>query len=82
MLIGTMDLLAMANLISLRRKDGNAFSGAIDFEVECHMKKGRLKRTWRKQVDEKSVMVGLRMEDALCLSKWSVGINHIATWLR
>ena len=29
-------------------------------------KKGRLKRTWKKQVEEESVKVGLRREDALC----------------
>ena len=27
--------------------------------------------------EEESVKVGLRMEDALCQSKWSVCINHI-----
>ena len=41
-----------------------------------------LKRTWRKQVDEESVKVGLRREDALCRSKWSVGVNQIASGLR
>ena len=31
---------------------------------------------------EESVKVGVRREDALCRSKWSVGINEIAAWLR
>ena len=39
---------------------------AFDFEVESHRKKGRLKRTWKKQVEEESVKVGLRREGAIC----------------
>ena len=38
---------------------------ALDFEVEGLRQKGRLKR-WKGQVEEESVMVGLRREDALC----------------
>ena len=55
---------------------------ALHFEVDRQRKKGRLKKTWKKQVEEESVKVGLRREDALCLSKWSVGINQIAAELR
>ena len=40
------------------------------------------KRTWKKQADEESEMVGLRKEDALCRSKWSVGVNQIAAGLK
>ena len=39
-------------------------------------------RTWKRQVDEESVKVGFRWEDVLCRSKWSVGVNQIAAWLR
>ena len=53
-------------------------SELLDLEVETQRKKGRLKRTWKKQVDEESEKVGLRREDALCRSKWSVGVNLIA----
>ena len=35
-----------------------------------------------KQVEEESVKVGMRMKDALCRSKWSVGVNQIAAGLR
>ena len=42
----------------------------------------RLKRTWKMQVEEESVKVGLRRKDALCRSKWSVGVNKIASGLR
>ena len=55
---------------------------ALDFEVEGQRKKGRSKRTWEKQVEEESVKIGLRMEDALCRLKWSVGINQIAAGMR
>ena len=36
---------------------------ALDLEVVGQTKKGR---TWKKQVEEESVKVGLRREDALC----------------
>ena len=40
--------------------------GALDFGVDVQRKKGRLKRTWKKQVEEKSIKVCLSREDALC----------------
>ena len=55
---------------------------ALCFEVEGQWKYGMLKRTCKKQVEEKSVKVGLRREDALCRSKWSVGVNQIVAGLR
>ena len=68
----------------LRREDSHVLRRALDFEIEGHRKKGRLKKTWKRQVDEESVKcesvkVGLRREDALLLS---VGINKIAAGLR
>ena len=65
----------------LRREDGLNLRRALDFEVEGQRKKGRPKRTCKKQVEEESVKVGLRREDALCRSKWSVGVNQIAAGL-
>ena len=50
----------------LRREDGHVLRRALDFEVEGQQKNGRLKRTWRWQVEEESVKVGLRREDAFC----------------
>ena len=35
-----------------------------------------------KQDEEESVKVGLKKEDTLCQSKWSVGVNQIAAGLR
>ena len=34
-----------------------------------------------KQVEEESVKVGLRREDIVCRSKWSVGVNQTASGL-
>ena len=50
----------------LWREKGHVLMRELYFEVEGHRKKGRLKRTWKKQVEEESVKVGLRSEDALC----------------
>ena len=67
----TIDQLAMANSVCrhghvLRREDGHVLRKALDFEVDGQRKKGRMKRTWKKQVEEESVNVGLRRQDALC----------------
>ena len=45
-------------MVALRR--------ALDFEVDGQRRNWRLTRTWKKQVEEESVKVGLRREDALC----------------
>ena len=79
--------LAMANSVhwyghELSREGGHALRRALDFEVEHQRKKGRMKRIWKKQVAEECMKFGLRREDALCLSMWSVGIDQIATGLR
>ena len=82
----TIDPFAMANSYQLygqvlTREDGHVLR-AFDFEVEDQTKKGRPKRTWKNQVEKESVKVGLRMEDALCRSKWSADVNQIAAGLR
>ena len=50
----------------MRREDGCVLRMAFDFTVEAQMRKGRLNRTWKKQVEEESVKVGLGIEDVLC----------------
>ena len=82
-----MDQLAITNSVCcyghvVRREDGHVLRRALDFEIEGQRKKWGPLRTWKRQVEEESVMVGLTMEDALCRSKWSVGVNQIAAWLR
>ena len=42
----------------LRKEDGHILRRALNFEVECQRKKGRPKRTWKKQVEEESMKVG------------------------
>ena len=42
----------------LRREDGYALRRVLDFEVG-QRKKGRLTRTWKKEVDKESIIVGL-----------------------
>ena len=82
----TMDQLAMANSVRwyghvLRREDGHVSRRSLDFEVDGQRKKGRPKMTCKGQVEEESVMVGLRREDALCRSRCCVDVNKIATGL-
>ena len=84
---GTMDQLAMANNVCwydhlLMREDGHVLRRTLDFEVEGQRKKGRPKRTWKRQVEEEHVKVGFRMRDALCRSRWSVGVYKVAVGLR
>ena len=83
----TMDQLAMAiNVLwyghVLRREDGHVLKLVLDFEDEGQRKKGRPKRTWKKQVEEESMKDGMRRKDSLCRSKWSVSMNKIAAVLR
>ena len=82
-----IDQLAMANSVHwyghvLRRQDGHVLRRALDFVFGGQRKKGRPKRTLKKQDDDESVKVGLRMEDSLCRSKWNVSVNLIAAGLR
>ena len=53
----------------LRREYGHILRRALDFKVESQRKKERPRRTWKKQVKDESVKVGLRREDVLCHSK-------------
>ena len=70
----TIDQLAMANSVRwyghvLRREDGHVLTRALDFEVGCKRKNWRLKRTWKMQVEEVNVKIGLKKEDAHNRSK-------------
>ena len=50
----------------LRRENGHVLGRVLYFEIEGQMKKWRLKRTWKKRVEEESVKGGLSGEDVLC----------------
>ena len=66
----------------LRREDGHVLTRELEFEVGDERRKGRLKRKWKKQVEEESMKVDLRREGAFYYSKWNVGVHQIATRLR
>ena len=66
----------------LRIEDGHVLRRVLNFEVEGQRTKGRLNRTWKRQVEEESVKVSLLRDDALCRSKWSVSANQIAAGLK
>ena len=68
-----IDQLDMANSVRwyghvLRREDGHVLRRALDFEVEGQRHKARPKTTWKKQIREECVKVGLRRENAFCQS--------------
>ena len=48
----------------LRRVDGHVLRKALEFEVKGKRKRGRLRKTWRLQVEKESKSVGLTKEDA------------------
>ena len=67
----TTDRLAMASSVSwyghvLRRVDGHILRRVLELEVEAGWNKGRPRRTWKKQVKEEGMNVGLSREDAIC----------------
>ena len=52
----------------LRIEDGHILRRAEYFEVG-QRKKGRPKRTWKRQIEEESMKVCLRRKDALCVQR-------------
>ena len=58
----------------------NVLRKALEFEVEGRRKRGRPKRTWKKQVEEECRKVCLRKKDAQDRErKWREGVRDIAT---
>ena len=67
----TIDLLAMTNSIHwcghvLRREDCHVLRMALDIYVEGQRRRGWVNKTWKKQIEEESMKVGLSREHALC----------------
>ena len=82
-----MDQLAIVNCVRwhghvLRTVDGYVLSRALEFNFGTQRKKGRLNRTWEKQVEVEGMKVDVKRGDAIFLSKWIIGINQITTRLR
>ena len=61
----------------LKRDDDSVLRVALDLEVSGKRKRGRPKKTWKKQVEEEIEKIGLK-EDALNRSKWRDGVRAIA----
>ena len=62
----------------LRRDDRHVLRNALEFEGKGKRKRGRLKKTWKTQVEKESKSVGLEKEDALNRARWRVGVGEIA----
>ena len=72
----TIDRLATANGLRwyghVLRRDGNSVLRVyLDLEVSGKRKQGRLRKTWKKQVEEETKKIVLK-EDALRRDKWRV----------
>ena len=62
----------------LRRNDGSVLRVALDLEVSGRRKRGRPKKTWKKQVEAETEKIGLKEEDSLRRDKWRDGVQAIA----
>ena len=83
----TVVQMAKANAVRwyghvLRSEDGHVLRRALEFEVKGRRKRGRPKRTWRKQVEEESRRVGLKKDVAQNRDRWRGGVREIATKVR
>ena len=79
----TIDRLATANEIRwyghvLRRDDDSVLRVALNLEVSGKRKRGRPKKTWKKQVEEETEKIGLKKKDALRRDKWRDRVRAIA----
>ena len=78
----TIDRLATANGVRwyghvLRRDDDSVLRVALNLKVSGKRKRGRPKKTWRKQVEEETEKIGLK-EDVLRRDEWRDGVRAIA----
>ena len=67
---GTIDRSAAANEVRwyrhvLRRDDNSVLRVALNLEVSGKRKRGRPRKTWKKQVQEETKKIALKKEDAL-----------------
>ena len=71
----SLDRMAKASSIRLyshvlRKEDENVKVEALEFEVSGCRGRGRLKQTWKKQVEKEMKKNGLGKEDACDRTKW------------
>ena len=79
----TIDRLATANGVRwygpvLRSDDDSVLRVALNLEMSGKRKRGRPKKTWKKQVEEETEKIGLKKEDALRRDKWRDRVRAIA----
>ena len=79
----TIDRLATANGVRwyghvLRRDDDSVLRVALNLEVSGKRKRGRPKKTRKKQMEEETEKIDLKKEDALRRDKWSDEVRSIA----
>ena len=79
----TIHQLATSNRVRLcghvlRRDDDSVLRVALNLEVRGKTKRGRPRKTWKKQVEEETEKIGLKKEDALRRDKWRDGVRAIA----
>ena len=79
----TIDQLATVNGVRwyghvLRRDDNSALRVALNLEVSGKRKRGRPKKTWKKQVEKETEKIGLKKKDALRRDTWRDGVRAIA----
>ena len=61
----------------LRRDDDSVLRVALDLELTGKRKRGRSRKTSKKQVEEETKKIGLKKEDALSRDKWRDGVRAI-----
>ena len=66
----------------LRREEDNVLKRALRFTVEGQRRRGRPRKTWKRQVEDSNRTVGLKEEDALDRAKWKGGAKLIAPGVR
>ena len=72
-------MIKTANLNVLMRDDNSVLRVDLNFEVSGKRKRGRRKKTWKKQVEEEETeKIGFKKEDALNRDKWRDGVRAIA----
>ena len=80
----TIDGLAKANGVRwyghvLRREEDDALRKALRFTLEGRRRRGRPRKTWKKQVEESIKKVDLKKEDALDRARWREGVKSITS---
>ena len=79
----TIDRLATSNGVRwyghvLRKDDHSVLRVTQNIEVSGKRKRGRSKKTQKKQVEEETEKIGLKKGDALNRAKWRDGVRAIA----